>query len=73
MREKLFFSALLIFEMYSTMSAVENLYFQNDNIPLPKEKAVKEQMRRGFGSENVGTRSKTHSDSRKASHRPIIL
>jgi len=57
MREKIFYSGLLIFEMYGTMSALEDLYFQHESIPLPKEKFLKIQARRGFGVDSIGTRS----------------
>ncbi|XP_035713873.1 uncharacterized protein LOC110845256 isoform X2 [Folsomia candida] len=56
LREKVFFSGLLIFEMYHTIRAVEDLYFQSDNIPVPKEKTILDQARRGFGIESAGTR-----------------
>lgn len=56
-REKLFFSGLLIFEMYHTIRKVENLYFQSDSIPEPKEKIRLNQIRRGFGVDSFGMKS----------------
>lgn len=57
-REKVFFSGLLIFEMYHTIQAVEQLYFQNENIPDPPEKKLHLEAKRGFGVEDAGTKSK---------------
>lgn len=54
----------------SVCRAVEDLYFQSDNIPVPKEKTILDQARRGFGIESAGTRSKSWLNNLIATYVP---
>jgi hypothetical protein len=54
-REKVFFSGLLIFEMFETLKQVESLY-NLSKIPEPAEKEMKRNRKRGFGVENIGSK-----------------
>ncbi|CAG7715975.1 unnamed protein product [Allacma fusca] len=54
-REKVFFSGLLIFEMFDTLKQVETLY-NLPKIPESAEKEMKRNRKRGFGIENIGSK-----------------
>ena len=53
LREKVFFSGLLIFEMYDTLKQVENLY-KLGKIPEPARKELERNRKRGYGVDDIG-------------------
>jgi len=57
LREKVFFSGLLIFEMYETISQIEDIYYK-DFIPETVAQEAKRNEQHGIGKNDIGFRKK---------------